>query len=73
MQHADDHEPITTEVWRSCSVCYAARSATFAAFAEEAPGLGPHDWDAMIERMKEIAGTHLERLRLVDGRTSWSG
>jgi hypothetical protein len=60
MKHEWNHEPITSEVWRQCAVCYAARSATFAHFSEEAPGLGPSDWDAMIERMKEIAGWKLE-------------
>lgn len=60
--HSTEHEPITSEVWRTCSVCYAARSATFAHFSEEAPGLGPSDWDEMVRRMQEIAAA---KLRLV--------
>jgi hypothetical protein len=70
MKHLETHNPITGEDWKTCSACYAARTATFAHFSELAPGLGPHDWDEMIERMKEIAQMHLSglgQLRVLDG------
>lgn len=63
MIHADDHDPILGIEWKRCSVCYAARSATF---AEVAALVGrPDDWEEFIEQMREMAGEHVARLVIV--------
>lgn len=64
MKHSDDHDPILGIEWKRCSVCWAARSATFAEMAQIAGR--PSDWNEVIERMRSIAGKHVARLVVVE-------
>ena len=67
-QHEESHSPILGDEWEWCSVCRAARNATFAQLRKIVPGLGPYDTDEFIARMKALADTHV---RVLVGVYDW--